>query len=371
VTPRVSPSFKRVLRDLAILIGITLAMLIAGLAQAEEMPRSRKTNEVKLAAAAEVASRRVTLADVASLQGEAVERLGSLVVLEIDGGKTEGGIGSDEIRDKLTAAGLSQLTVAMRGYARCRVVLTEGESRKVNPMPAAPQPGEIVTPNLANPTVRDLILDKLVLLTGAAPSDLRVSFDERARETLNLPAKVDRFEIVSDSNTGLGRVPFVITRWSAGRNVETLRVSAEVSRRVKAVVVTGSIARGDTLVAGNFEVRDVYLDKKDEPVSDLRQAIGQTAAAALRPGAVLYPHHLRSATIVRRNELMTVRVVSGGLVIKLSARATADAAINDVIAVRKDNSRETLTARVTGPGEGVMVVGDEQATVAVQSQGDR
>lgn len=368
MTPRVSPNFKRLLRDLAILVAITVAMIIAGAAaRAEETLRSRKTDEVRLASVAEVARRSVTLGDVATLEGERVQKLAGLLVLELTDGQTEGAVTVEDLREKLGAEGLSQMSVAMRGYARCKVVLREGGEAPITKPVDRGETIEAPKANLANPTLRDLLYDKLVVLTGAPLSDLRVHFSQSDAGELARSTRFDRFEVVTDSVTGLGRVPFTVTRWSGNRAVETLRIGVEVSRRVKAVVVTQSVGRGEALSASQFELKDVWLDRKAEPIGDLRVVIGQTAASSLRPGAVVYPSHLRSATVVQRNELMSVRCLSGGLVIKLTARAGDDAAINDVITVRKENSRETLAVRVTGPREGVMVVGEELAA----AQGDK
>jgi flagella basal body P-ring formation protein FlgA len=131
----------------------------------------------------------------------------------------------------------------------------------------------------------------------------------------------------------------------------------DVEKRVLAVVATQTIGRGQPFMRNAYEVREVYLDDSDDPVTDPKLLIGRTASRLLREDAIVYPKDVRSTIIVKRGELITVRCISGNLVVRAPAKAMQNGAFDEVIQVRNPHNRETYTVTVTGRREATSLIG--------------
>lgn len=337
-----NPNFKRLLRDLVILLAVTLAMMAAVV----------RGDSVKLLGFATTAEPTVKLRDVAELSGDGAKALGDTVVGEVKADARESSVSLDSVREKLTQRGVNWGTMSLGGYAICRI---EKPPTEVAHAAIAANPSTEVTVN-ATLTVREKIVELMAKLTGVDRADLKVTFAEGDAKVTALSTLTSRFEFEPESATGLGRVPIVVRRWSGDKLVETLRVTADVSRRCLAVVTTHEISRGQTFAPSDIDVQEVYTDgTHGKPLSDPAGVIGQNAALALRKGSIIYGEGLRSPVVVKRGDVMSVRCISGGMVVKTSARATENGSIDQVIQARNERSRETFLVRVTGPMEGTLM----------------
>jgi flagella basal body P-ring formation protein FlgA len=346
------------LRDISILVFITVVMTLAVAAYSSDAAGS-----ILLRERAEVSIGQVMLADIAVLD-EGVRPLGGVVVATLQGHVTQVTVTLADVRRALDERGVHWGRVSLRGYRACTVTREGVAATTATPVAVDPSPattdeaqplanvhGEIDA-RRAN-TLEEVVVDRIAVLAGVPRDELVVSFGEGDRRLLSASIIGARYEIEPMSGTGLGLVPVTIRRYRAQSGVtETLRVKAEVAHRTLAVVVKQSVSRGQTFVPGDVEVREVMLTSPHgRPMTDLDMVIGQTAAALLRDGAVLYPEHLRSPVMVRRGQLVTVRALAGGLVVRTVCRAAEDGTLGDLIHVRNERSKQTLTVRVTGMQE--------------------
>jgi flagella basal body P-ring formation protein FlgA len=314
---------------------------------------------IRLHAQAEAPGPQVRLAEVAHLEGPLAKRFADTVVGSFAGEATQLQLSMGELRQVLGEHGINWGLVTLRGFANCRVHRT-GAGESSPDAPPARTPGDAaaisnveVEINLDSAsTLRGLVVARLAELTGATASDLRVTFSERDEALLQQGALIDRFEIESPASRFVGRVPLTIRRYRGDRVAETLQVAAQVERRALVIVATRSISRGERFSADAVAVREVFLrDDRGEPIRDLKLVVGQIASAQLREGAVLYPSMIETPLMVRRGELVTVRCISGGLVVRTVARAGGDGRLDEVIEVRNETTRQTFAATVTGVRE--------------------
>lgn len=355
---RMTPSRRQVLRDLAILLLITLVMVLA-LALGTPV----WADSIQLTGEARVGTGDVKLRDVARLEGPEAEKLGDVVVSNL--ADREMFVSIDSIRDLLTKRNTNWGLISLRGYAKCRVQRIEA--------PAAPGPAEIEIAEpavvVANPkrevvldgpaTVKDRIVGLVTKMTDSSRDDLRITFASDDTRLLAQPAVGgDRYEFEPQSSTGLGRVPVIVRRWHGERLMATDRVSAVVARRYLAVVAAGTVSRGDTFTSDDVEIKEVFLDQtRGTPMSDLSRVIGQECTAQIRKGAVVFAGGVKSPVLVKRGELMTVRSVAGSLVVKTTARAGEEGTLDQIIQVRNERSRGAFYVKVTGSQEGLVVAG--------------
>ena len=137
--------------------------------------------------------------------------------------------------------------------------------------------------------------------------------------------------------------------------VKKLHVNAMVFDTTPVLMLTRPIARGDTITAADCALRTpdaktrMPIGKK--PVYLLEEAIGKEAGRALRVGDVLTVQDCLAPMVIERGEIATVSTGGGGIVIRRHVRATKDARIGELTEVELLDRRETLLARVVGPGE--------------------
>jgi flagella basal body P-ring formation protein FlgA len=169
-----------------------------------------------------------------------------------------------------------------------------------------------------------------------------------------------------------GRVPIAVRHYQNGQVTEQFTISATVKRQVTAMVATDTIRRDSRFDPGKVEQQTVWLSRDREPVKEMDLLAGQRADGVLREGDLVYPDDVASPVLVERRDLVTVRCLSGGLVVRTVARALDEGSKGDVIRVRNESSRETFTCKVTGPREAVVEARNEEGAVPMAAmQGEK
>jgi len=341
------------LKGFSILIGIVLAgfapVTVAGKTGAS----------IRLHDEAGIDSDEIRIRDVAEFDGDYARFLEDVVIATLgpdDQGVT---VTLGQLRDAATQHDANWGRLSLGGYASCRVY-------RISPQPQAISAPE--APLVSNPmeevglesalTLQDRVMALIEQFAGVERSELKISFSDHDEKTLAQSAYQDRYEFEPLASVPLGRVPIVIRRYRDNRLIETYRVVADVSRRYMAVVAKNTIGRHQVFTPSDIEIREVYIGHAGHPITDLARVIGQRSASVLRTDAVVFDQYLQSPLMVRRGELITVRCISGGLVIKTIGRATEDGALDQVIQVRRDRSRRVYPVRVTGRQEGITLSAD-------------
>lgn len=326
----------------------------------------------------------ITLRDVAELDGRLAEFYADTPVADFGEGR-HAVVTLDRVRQILDAQRINWGLVSLSGYASCRVTRLqppapapglEGDAAETPSIAVAANVEDEVTLDSAT-SLKTLVLDKLSQFAAAPPSELRVAFSERDERALRRSVVGQRFEVEPRSISGIGRVPLTIRRYEGEDVVETIQVTADVEKRCLAVVVKHGVSRGDMFTRDSVEVREVWRrDDRAQPLSDPKLVINQVAAAQLRPGAVVLASHVESPMLVRRGELITVRCITGGLVVRTVGRAAEDGGMDDLIQVRNETTRQNYIATVTGPREASIQLDGGNATagtsanLAIQTQGE-
>lgn len=321
---------------------------------------------IRLTREAWVEPGQVRLSEIAQLDGQAAADLADTVVASFEPNRSELKITRARVRQLLDEAGIAWGGVTLGGYAKCVVRVKpdpQPSAEKHDPPPAAllANPNEPVT-TVPVPTLRDQLLPWIERHAGADLNSLRIEFAARDMQTLALPADADAYEIQPLASAPLGRVPVIIHGYRDGHPAASHRVTIDIARWCTAVVAARTISRGQTITPDDLRTQRICLTQdRGELATNPAGIVGQTAAAHMHTGAVLYAEDVRPPVVARRGELIEVRCLTGGLVIKTIARATETGSLGQIIQARNERSRESYPVRLTGPRQAVLLSHDAPA----------
>ncbi len=132
----------------------------------------------------------------------------------------------------------------------------------------------------------------------------------------------------------------------------SIYVPVRVRQEAEVAVLTRSLGRG-TLV----DADSVSLQRLDTGTlgfgyfDDIDNVVGQTLRRAAAAGTVLTPDLVAIPPTIRRGEQVTLLAERGGIAIRASGRALADARTGDTIRVRNLSSERVVEGIVRGPGQ--------------------
>jgi flagella basal body P-ring formation protein FlgA len=338
------------------IVHVLAAGAIAGLAAGDG---------VVLRSTARVERLPVRLADLAALEGPAALALGDVVI-------TNSGVGSDAWT--LIDAGtvrrvLEDLPAGRVDWTRVTIRGSGTHVRLVAPPPlperVAPPAGVDAEPGASEAgTVRALVAPKLAALLGVDPSDLRLEFDPRDSELLAMRVEGRTVEIRPTAMSN--RMPVAITVYERERIAATgvARVGVEVRREVG--VAGRELRRGDVLSPGLFRIDRQWLPPAARPAPPA-VLDGATVRTRVRAGEVISAGDVETPPAIRKGDTVFVHAVSGSMVVRRLSRALGDGRVGDVVsfepadgpASRRGRTREAYRARVSGPGQAVIVQGAE------------
>lgn len=128
----------------------------------------------------------------------------------------------------------------------------------------------------------------------------------------------------------------------------TLYVPVRISQSLPVLVLTRSLARGETITAD--AIAPQTRDASTLPfgyITDPNQVIGAVLQRPLAIGTVLSPEMVKSARIIRRGQQVTLVGRVGGLEVRAAGTAMSDAGRGERIQVRNSHSHRTIEGIVS------------------------
>lgn len=319
---------------------------------------------IRLYPVAVVGGAEITLADVAEIQGSAARLAGgwSIAPAPAPGQTQELSLG--EIRSALGRRGINLSQWIFRGASRCKVtrsaptptsagVSVSGQTGhspnthvQAGVTAACEQDG--LHPLSMEAALRTWLAERLHKTAGSPV--IRFSTNPRIASALALTSPPYRFEISEVGKQILGDVALEVTVHEGSQVRQVVQVLAYVALRVSVVQATRPINRGETIAEGMVELRQREFERiEDIGLQSLPPVIGQRARHFINSEEMVQARHLEPMPLVERNDLVTVWVRRGPLVVKSSAQARAAGTYGSVIELRSLMSKETFLATVTGP----------------------
>ncbi|MEM6334026.1 MAG: flagellar basal body P-ring formation chaperone FlgA [Planctomycetota bacterium] len=337
-------------------------------------------------------SNTVELGQIAVLEGSAAEAMSGVVVAEWPGDNQAMRVSLDQIRQRLSDAGINWGQVSLEGAAHCTIkqrnVKTQAQSHNAPETQAAQvthagsdhaSPATTTTNATAHsastpaaashtPTLRREIEARLRLASPHPSETLRIAFplnEPWLDEPITGPTILRPLTQVT-----LGTLIIVVERLDTeGEILDRRQIRALIERESLALTATRPLRPGQTLAAEDITTTTVWLDNAHaQPLTEATSLIGRRVKLALHEGDVLYSDHIQAPYVIRRGDLVTVRVVTGGLVVRSVAKAQHDAAMGEPVELRRPRTGERFEAIVVGPREATLRLETAQPTPLSEAQ---
>jgi flagella basal body P-ring formation protein FlgA len=333
-------------------------------------PVSADTITVKGAARLEVGQAKVTLGDIATLDGPEAERWASLEIAMMNTSSKPLEIDVREIRVRLEGAGVNWAKVNLTGR---KVVVRPGRTAEAGApqaMASIALPGvatreqkavEIVivavsAATLVNEaTLRGMIANLMVSQLRVDPDQLRLTFQAEDAPFLGTLTSASRMEVQPLGSLASDRVEITVRTWAGSlvSGSRTVRVQPELA--VQAAVLRRDVGKDETIFAEDVETVTQWVSPSvATQMADMVTAVGRIACKPMKAGEVLREKHIRRDALVKKGDQITVRCLVGGVAISVQAEARADGAAGEIIELRKLGERESFTAKVVGRSEAVL-----------------
>ncbi|MCL5271280.1 MAG: flagellar basal body P-ring formation chaperone FlgA [bacterium] len=151
---------------------------------------------------------------------------------------------------------------------------------------------------------------------------------------------------------GLGAAPYTALVTAAGGATQRFSGSVWIDREAEGLQVNRVIRRGEILPTDGVIALPARLSQLPRgALSRIADVGGTTAKSEIRPGQWLTDQMVESATLVRRNQAVTMRVERGPIRITAPGIAEQDGAMGAVIRVSNAQSKRTIFARVLSKDE--------------------
>jgi flagella basal body P-ring formation protein FlgA len=303
-----------------------------------------------------LAGERVTLADVAVLQGPVATSLGGIVLIEdltgtlarrADGARIELAM-VREIVERETSINKGRLTIS---GVSC-IVRPAFSAPAMVDSPAARQTPATPAVHGQSGTLRDAIARRIAAELNVQTEDLRLAFDQRQDDMLSTPV-FGRAVAVHQTGSGEQQT-FGVRVYEGDRLVVNGNVRVGVLVKRRAVIAKGGIAKGEVFSVASLGEEDRWLPTTVRPLA-MEEIAGGTARVRLSTGDAIEARHVETSLAVRKGDLVSVDCVSGTVVIRTTARALQNGREGDVVPMVTLAWHKPISVRVGAGGRGVAV----------------
>jgi flagella basal body P-ring formation protein FlgA len=182
------------------------------------------------------------------------------------------------------------------------------------------------------------------------PQNFRIEFpvDRTALRPLKDIQAIAKIEPIEAMVEGESPVQ-IVGRGQGGMTEAVIRLN--LIPHPRAVVARRMLPKGHRLALQDLELRPIpEAELSSDFVLDAAELVGQEARTTLRAGRPLNRAEIGPATLVRKGDLVEVRVLGGGVTVTTNAKAQNDGAEFDLIEVETIDPRKRLLARVVQSG---------------------
>lgn len=271
----------------------------------------------------------------------------------------------DNIGDKADVPLANAPQPGKRVTLETRWLATVAQSHGIDWRPATPFERSVV--ERAGQTVDfrsiETELREALRLEGA-PNHSTVEVTNRASMHIIIPSGATPTVAIRDVfyDRRMNRFSAVVEVPAGTPNATRVKVAGNVFASVSIPVLARPMGRGDTITESDIE----WIDVRDEVirrdiVTTARQLIGQEPRYQLRAGAPVRTVEVQKPVAVAKNSSVTMMVRSKFMTLTAQGRATEDGSIGDVIRVTNVQSKQTVDAKIEGPGQVSVLPGGMRA----------
>ncbi len=293
------------------------------------------TDTVTLLEEAQVRGPKVTLGEVAAIEGVNAEALSAIEVIAAPAPGSAKPVYASLVESRVRASGFDPRTVAIKGANR--VLATTSYS---------PVSREAIAESLRRHILLEMPWD---------PRDTEVDVPPPLNDFIAPEGEVQIAWRASPQYRYVGAGAFTGEILVDGRVHRTLLCRATVEPYVTVATAMSDIPRGRTISPADIELRKVALSTAPQgAVTRIEDLTGMVATKTIFPGQILTTRMVDMPVLVRRRQTVPVELRSGAVHVRGQAIALTDARVGDIVACVNPNSREQFYG-VVRP-DGVVVV---------------
>lgn len=137
----------------------------------------------------------------------------------------------------------------------------------------------------------------------------------------------------------------LLTRFNS--ETSSHEIELQLTAHPSIIVASSAISRGTKLSKGMFELRPTPQNEiPSGAITDFDLIVGMQANAALRASQPVTFAMIGEPVVVRRGDMVELRVVGGGVSVTTNARTLSEGVVNELIEVETISPRKRVIARV-------------------------
>lgn len=115
--------------------------------------------------------------------------------------------------------------------------------------------------------------------------------------------------------------------------------------------VKDTVRKGEIITEQDIAwIKPVFKSRNPLIIAEADDLVGKQATRTIRPGAPVSTRSVRVPPAINRSDEVTLRHVTSGISLQMTARALDDGSVNEKIRVLNKSSGRILTALVIEPG---------------------
>lgn len=135
-----------------------------------------------------------------------------------------------------------------------------------------------------------------------------------------------------------------------GRTILTRSAVARITATATVLMASGTIAQGQPLTTANTITERRNVTKIKDPIRQTADTQNWIARRTIQPGTVITSSDVALPPAIKIGETVSLTVKCGNVALRISAEAKQEGHIGDSIQVKSEMSKESVRARISGPG---------------------
>ncbi|MBM3268363.1 MAG: flagellar basal body P-ring formation protein FlgA [Candidatus Sericytochromatia bacterium] len=197
----------------------------------------------------------------------------------------------------------------------------------------------------------EFVRGQAALMYRVPASNVAVRWDgPRLAEILPKPANEATLALDRSLFKLSGTMPVPLQVWQKGTRVATIYPRLTINVQQEVAVATDRIGRGRVLDGAvvRIEKRPIGASST-QPFTSLEGVLGAVSRMDIPAGTVLTGAMIEVPPVVKGGQMVSVRLVSGGLLIMSSGQVLQDGRPGQLVRILNTKSQRDFLARVVGP----------------------
>lgn len=325
------------------------------------------------------------LSDVAIVAGDDAKAIGGISLFENAAAQCKGGnswfdLSVADVRTALDSSGANLGRTTLRG-STCVVRFggaggmggAAGSKDVQTPLAKKRTSGlnEPTTVNVSEPsTIRTIIALTLARFLGVNADSVKLGFDPKDESLLLRPTAGKRVDVQPAAATTNELMPVRVYTYSGDQLLSSDTISIKVVVRRTVLTAAQAIERKGTIEASMLTTGQAWVSPNATITCTMEQALGAMARNKIPAGQPIVAKLIDTPLLIHRGDTVEIHCLSGSVTLKASrARALGAGREGEYVAFQLVGSKKTFTARVSGRGRAIIVVG-EVATPQTDKQAE-